>query len=40
MTVDTLVAETTPYNESPITAIFVVKGLSEKIPPLRAACGW
>jgi type VI secretion system protein VasI len=40
MAVDTLVAMTTPYNEAPITATFEVTGLSEKIVPLRKACGW
>jgi type VI secretion system protein VasI len=40
MRVDTLVASTTPYNESPVTAIFVVTGLTENIGPLQRACGW
>jgi type VI secretion system (T6SS) VasI/EvfG family protein len=40
MRVDTLVASTTPYNESPVTAIFVVTGLAEKVGPLQKACGW
>jgi type VI secretion system protein VasI len=40
MTADTLVARTTPYGESPITATFVTSGLAEKITPLRQACGW
>ncbi|HET9636712.1 MAG TPA: type VI secretion system-associated protein TagO [Gemmatimonadaceae bacterium] len=38
--VDTLVARTTPYSESPVTAIFVVTGLKEKIEPLQKACNW
>lgn len=38
--VDTLIASTTPYNESPVTALFVVTGLNEKIGPLQKACGW
>lgn len=40
MLVDTLVASTTPYNESPVTAVFVVTGLTQKISPLQKACGW
>lgn len=40
MAVDTLVLMTTPYNESPITATFEVKGLGEKVQPLRTACKW
>ena len=40
MEVDTLVAVTTPYNESPMTAVFAVTGLSAEIEPLRKACGW
>ena len=37
---DTLVAMTVPYNESPVTATFVISGLADKIEPLRKACGW
>lgn len=40
MGVDTLVVMTTPYGESPVTAIFPVSGLSETITPLREACKW
>jgi type VI secretion system protein VasI len=40
MAADTLVAMTTPYSESPVTATFAIAGLSEKIEPLRKACGW
>jgi len=40
LTTDTLVARTTPYNESPVTAVFSVSGLGDKIAPLQAACGW
>lgn len=40
MEVDTLVLMTTPYGESPVTAVFPVSGLSEKITPLRTACKW
>lgn len=35
-----LVAQVTPYKESPVTAIFPLAGLSEAIKPLRATCGW
>jgi type VI secretion system protein VasI len=37
---DTLVAMTTPYNESPVTAIFTITGLEAKVEPLRKACAW
>ena len=37
---DTLVARATPYEESPITAVFAVAGLSSKITSLETACGW
>lgn len=37
---DTLIAATTPYNESPVTAVFRLTGLAEKIQPLRTACKW
>lgn len=37
---DKFVAQVTPYNESPITAVFDVRGLSEAIKPLQDACGW
>lgn len=40
MIVDTLVVSATPYNESPVTAIFRVTGLSAKVDPLQKACGW
>lgn len=35
-----LVAQTTPYNESPVTAIFNTYGIAEAIKPLRETCGW
>lgn len=38
--VDSFVAQVTPYNESPVTAIFDVKGLSNAITPLRETCNW
>jgi type VI secretion system protein VasI len=34
------VAQVTPDDESPITAIFDVKGLEFAVKPLREACGW
>ena len=40
MRVDTLVASVTPYESSPITAVFPVTGLSDRIAPLEQACGW
>jgi len=35
-----LVAQITPYNESPITAIFNTSGLENAITPLRETCSW
>lgn len=35
-----LVAQVTPYNESPVTAIFNTAGLDNAIKPLRETCGW
>ncbi|MCF6225775.1 MAG: type VI secretion protein [Xanthomonadales bacterium] len=35
-----LVAQVTPYNESPATAIFDTTGLVNAIKPLRETCGW
>src|SRR5256885_9506138 len=32
------VAQTTPYSESPITAVFDVAGLSAAVKPLREVC--
>ncbi|SMR77568.1 type VI secretion system-associated protein TagO [Marinobacterium sediminicola] len=40
MEADSLVAQVTPYNESPVTAIFDIKGLREAIKPLRETCHW
>ncbi|MFW1406118.1 type VI secretion system-associated protein TagO, partial [Vibrio parahaemolyticus] len=37
---DTLVAQITPYNESPVTAIFDTAGLSNALAPLRKTCSW
>ena len=35
-----LVAQVTPYSESPITAIFDTTGLENALVPLRETCGW
>ena len=40
MEADTLVAQVTPYNESPTTAVFDTEGLDVAIKPLRETCGW
>ena len=37
---DTLVARTTPFNESPQTAVFDLKGPREALSDLAAACNW
>jgi type VI secretion system protein VasI len=34
------VAQVTPYSESPSTAIFDIRGLTEAIAPLRGTCKW
>ncbi|MDO6459635.1 type VI secretion system-associated protein TagO [Granulosicoccaceae sp. 1_MG-2023] len=36
----TYVLQVTPYNESPVTAIFDMNALSEALTPLRKACNW
>jgi len=40
MTADRLVAQVTPYNENPVTAIWNIAGLSTAIEPLRKTCNW
>lgn len=35
-----LVAQTTPYNESPNTVTFPLDGASEAVAQIRGACGW
>jgi|TARA_B100001971_G_scaffold18505_1_gene14422 type VI secretion system protein VasI len=40
MRADKFVAQVTPYNESPVTAVFDIRGLSEAIKPLQETCGW
>ncbi|MGB5854790.1 MAG: type VI secretion system-associated protein TagO [Oceanisphaera sp.] len=37
---DKMVAQITPFNQSPYTAVFNTSGLDEAIKPLREACGW
>lgn len=37
---DTLVAEITPYSESPVTAVFKVEGLKKLLPDLKEHCPW
>lgn len=37
---DRLVAQVTPYNESPVTAIFNVHGIRNAVAPLRETCNW
>jgi len=37
---DKLVAQTTPYGENPIIAIFDIRGLNEAIKPIQETCGW
>lgn len=39
-TVDTFVAQTTPYSENPIIAVFDVRGLEHAMVPLLDACRW
>lgn len=38
--VDRLVVQTTPYSESPVTAIFDTKGFKNALPLLAETCGW
>jgi type VI secretion system protein VasI len=40
MNVDKLVVQVTPYSESPVTAVFDVRGLGEAIKQLQETCGW
>ena len=37
---NTLVAQVTPYNESPVTAVFKLAGLGNAIAPLQQTCHW
>ncbi|MCX8474261.1 MAG: type VI secretion system-associated protein TagO [Sphingomonas sp.] len=38
--VDRLVLQTTPYNESPVTAVFNLKGIEKAVSPIAEGCGW
>jgi len=40
MKADKLVAQVTPYNENPVTAVFDTSGLQKAIEPLRETCHW
>jgi type VI secretion system protein VasI len=40
MKAEKLVVQLTPYSESPVTAIFDIRGLSEAIKPLQTTCNW
>ena len=35
-----LVAQVTPYNESPVTAIFDLTGIKKAVGPIRETCAW
>jgi type VI secretion system protein VasI len=35
-----LIAQVTPYNASPVTAVFNTSGLTNAIKPLKETCGW
>lgn len=37
---ETFLAQVTPYNESPVTAIFDLAGIKNAIKPLRETCKW
>lgn len=37
---DRLVLQATPYNESPVTAVFNLQGIGEAIAPIANECGW
>lgn len=37
---DRLVLRTTPYNENPVTAVFLLKGIEGAIGPIAEECGW
>lgn len=40
MQADRFVAQTTPYNEAPVTAIFDTTGMETALAPLMETCGW
>lgn len=35
-----LVLRTTPYNENPVTAVFMLKGMENAVAPIAEECGW
>ena len=37
---DKFLAQVTPYNESPLTAIFDTTGMSEALKPIKETCHW
>jgi type VI secretion system protein VasI len=37
---DKFIAQTTPYNENPVTAIFETRGLRNALVPLADTCDW
>ena len=37
---DRFVAQVTPYNENPVTAVFDTSGLENAVQPLRETCNW
>lgn len=37
---DVFIAQTTPYNENPVTAIFDTTGIKEALKPLAKTCNW
>ena len=37
---DKFIAQVTPYNESPVTAIFDTTGMADALEPLMEVCGW
>jgi len=39
-TADRFLAQVTPYNENPVTAIFQTSGLTNALKPLRETCDW
>ena len=39
-TADRFLAQVTPYNENPVTAIFLTSGLTNALKPLRETCDW
>lgn len=40
LTADQMVAQVTPFNQKPSTAVFNIAGLAAALKPLREACAW